>query len=112
MAIDMERFWEDDADKRPGVTDAHIADWEAKNGVKLPAILREALKRQNGGVIRYNDVRILPLEAIELPDGDFFEWVAPGTEAPNRNWLFQFAFGDEEPVYLMNFNAAGPQGEP
>jgi hypothetical protein len=65
MAIDFDHFWdESDEGKRPGITQEKVAAWEARHGVALPKVLRAALKRQNGGLVRYSTVRVLPLEKM------------------------------------------------
>ena len=76
-----------------GVSDAQLAAWERGHGVKLPQVLRDALKRQDGGVIRYSHVRVLPLEEIEPPDahglGRRVRLVTKGWLPYTLRWEFQ-----------------------
>src|SRR5216684_7546421 len=53
---------------QPRVTGKQIAAWERKHGVRLPEVLREAFARQDGGFVRENALRILPLAEIVNPD--------------------------------------------
>jgi hypothetical protein len=83
----------------PGVTGQQIAAWESEHGVALPEILRDALTRRNGGYVRETQFRILPLEEIDNPDEEFWEWAScDEEEVPDRTLVFRFAedeFGGE-----------------
>ncbi len=98
----------------PGVTDEQVAAWEGERGVRLPEVLREALRRQDGGYVRNCHVRVLPLDQIGPRGEDFWEWVGSSEEdVTNRQLVLHFA--DEEEFsgpFLLNYNACGPQGEP
>lgn len=115
MAIDFDHFWDTHNDelRDAGVSDDDIGMWEARNGVKLPESLAAALRRQNGGLVRYSSVWLHPLDQVTRSDGGLLGWVAPNrTEVSDRNLVFTFAHDDEEPVYVLNFNTNGPTGEP
>jgi hypothetical protein len=116
MAIDFDRFWENDEyePKPPGVSEQQLAAWEARQDVRLPHVLRAALGRQNGGLVRYSYVRILPLEEIAAPDEPFWQSLAEvDREAADRKLVFTFAWHEDgEPRYLINFNGRGRAGEP
>lgn len=114
MATYFDEIWDPaEEPRKAGVSDDDIAEWEARNGVKLPESLAAALRRQNGGLVRYGSVRLNPLDEITRPDGGLLGWVAPDrTEVPDRNLLFTFAHDEEEPVYVLNYNTKGRSGEP
>jgi SMI1/KNR4 family protein SUKH-1 len=126
--IDFDQFWADADEYRahaeeygipyqeplPGVSAAEIQRWEKTQGVSLPQALREALSRQNGGRVRYSEVRVLPLDEIQPAADDLWEYACYNEdEIPDRGLVFEFAqeeaFGGR---YFLNFNAQGPQGEP
>lgn len=103
----------------PGVSEAELAKWEQSNGVRLPEILRTALKIQNGGAIRNSETQAYALDSIVRPEakyGDDFwdmsiyeedEWF------PDKRLVFFFAEDNScRPMYLLDFNANGPEGEP
>jgi hypothetical protein len=97
----------------PGVTEEQIADWEHTRQVQLPDVLRRALMRQDGGFVRDTQFRILPLEEIDRPDDEFWEWVNyEKEEVPDRNMVFQFAEDESGGVYLLNFAAGAGDREP
>jgi hypothetical protein len=116
MTLDLDRLWDpDDAERpRPGVSPKEFAAWERRNGVKLPKVLRDALARQDGGLIRYSSVSVLPLHEIKPLGIDFWEDVGYSKKRiPKQNLVFDFAAAaDDEPIYFLNFNANGPRGEP
>ena len=61
--IDFDLFWGDE--EFPGVSEPQVQAWEARHQVALPAALRSALRRRDGGPVRGADVEILPLGEIE-----------------------------------------------
>lgn len=69
-----EAFWETDAEreKQPGVSEAGLDEWQNKNGVQLPDILREALSARNGGLLRNSDTTFFALSDIVRPDEEVF----------------------------------------
>jgi hypothetical protein len=97
-----------------GVTDEQVAAWEAERGVRLPEVLREALRRQNGGYVRNCHVRVLPLDQMCPGDDNFWEWVGSAEEdVANRQLVLRFAEEEEfGGTFLLNYNGCGPQGEP
>lgn len=113
MALNIARFW-DDSVPTPGVTDADIRQWESESGVALPAFLCAVLKQRNGGLVRNSSFQIAPLKSIVTPDDDFWEWVSYDEEAiPEQRLVFSFAMDHElGGMYLLNFNANGPDGKP
>jgi hypothetical protein len=113
MSLNFNLFW-DDQTGAAGVTDAEIASWERTHGVTLPALLREALKRHNGGIVRNTSLRIYSLSAIAPEDEGFWEWASFDEENfAERRLVMPFAEDcDTGGVYLLNFNANGPAGEP
>ncbi len=116
MAIDFDRFWEDDEyePKPPGVGEQQLAAWETRQDVRLPHALRAALGRQNGGLVRYSNVRILPLEEVVPADENLWQSLAEvDRDVADRQLVFTFAWDEDgEPQYLINFNAHGRAGEP
>jgi hypothetical protein len=115
MAVDPTKIWDDadDEPKQPGVTAADIAEWEDQHGLTLPKLLRELLALQDGGMVQHEPIRVLPLDEMVPPDEEFWNWtVIDESSVRNREWVITFAWGDDEPQYLLNFNAGGPHGEP
>jgi hypothetical protein len=49
MAIDLREFWGNNCYKHPPLTDAMVAEAEAILGVRLPPLLLDLLRIQNGG---------------------------------------------------------------
>lgn len=49
MAIDKNNFWDENYYKHPPLTDEMVADCEQQLGIKLPGLLIDLLKIQNGG---------------------------------------------------------------
>lgn len=116
MTIDLDRFW-DDADvepKQPGIEKQDLLAWQRRQGVLLPRVLRAVLHRQNGGLVRNSTLRILPLDEMVPMDEEFWEYADHDEESiRDRDQVLMFARDDNgEPIYLMNFNAYGPHGEP
>ena len=113
-------FWESDAgrEKQPGVSEAVLDEWQNANGVQLPAVLREALLVQNGGLLRNSDTTIFGLDDIVRPDEEVFYELEDdeelSAEFEDQGLVFAFAeeVNDGLPMYLLNFNANGPAGEP
>ncbi|HJT76362.1 MAG TPA: SMI1/KNR4 family protein, partial [Gemmataceae bacterium] len=97
-----------------GVTDEQVTAWEAERGVRLPEVLREALRRQGGGYVRDSHVRVLPLARMCPGDRDLWEWVDSSEEdVTNRELVLRFAEEEEfGGAYFLNYNTRGPQGEP
>lgn len=100
-------------DVLPGVTDEQIATWESEHDVRLPEVLRQGLARQNGGFVRDNPIRVLPLAEIEPLDDEFWEWAAyDEQDVPDRDLMFQFAEDEFSGSYFLNYGAGGPEQEP
>jgi hypothetical protein len=124
--INFDKFWADPDDEQdeeygydefgglPGVTLTEIHHWEQEHGVKMPATLRGALGRQNGGVVRYSSVQISRLDQILPVSDEVWEYGSyEEDEIPDRNLVFDFAqCGETGGQYFLNFNANGPEGEP
>jgi SMI1 / KNR4 family (SUKH-1) len=126
--INFDKFWDESGEHdddyaaygrdpeppQPGVTANEIQTWEQTHGVALPQALREALVRQNGGVVRYSSVRIQSLANIKPASEEFWTYACyPEDEIPDRRLVFEFADQEERGgQYLLNFNARGPRGEP
>jgi hypothetical protein len=99
--------------RRPGLAVGQIRKWETKHGVLLPEFLREALCRQNGGLLRHSDVRVNALEAFKLPDEDFWKYASYRKKLfRDAAKVFFFAEGECDRMLLLNFNENGPRGEP
>ena len=59
--IDFDRFWGDgEGPAALGVSEPQVQAWEARHQVALPAALRSALRRRDGGPVRDAEVEILP----------------------------------------------------
>ena len=115
MAIDFDHLWDpnDDEPRKAGVSAEDIARWEIRHALKLPDALARALRKQNGGLVRYSSVWLHPLNEITWADKSALGWVAPDAkEVPNRDLVVTFANDDDEPTYFLNYNANGPNGEP
>src|SRR5262249_53832199 len=111
--IDLEQFWADDSFEYPSVTEQEIQAWEREHGVALPQLLREVLRRQNGGTLRYAPVSVNRLRDIAPVDESFWEWVAFDEDEFEGRRGFRFASEDEAGGdYLLNYAAHGPRGEP
>jgi hypothetical protein len=97
----------------PGVTDEQIAAWESEHGVSLPQVLRQALMRRNGGFVRETQFRILPLEEIDNPDEEFWEWASyDEEEVPDRTLVFRFAEDEFGGECLLVYGADETEREP
>ena len=97
----------------PGVTGEQIATWESDHGVPLPLVLREALMRRNGGFVRETQFRILPLEEIDIPDEEFWEWASyEEEEVPDRTLVFRFAEDESGGECLLVYSASKTEREP
>jgi hypothetical protein len=91
---------------RPGVTAEQIADWEKAHRVRLPEVLRQALARQNGGFVRETRFQILPLEKIQNPVAEFWEWASyKADEVPDRGAVFRFAEDEFGGTHFLNYGA-------
>jgi hypothetical protein len=123
--IDFDRFWAD-CDETEAADDSGLAKplsgafvhelqgWEKRHGLTMPIALREAPIRQNGGVVRYSSVRILPVEEIQPASKEVWEFVSyDEADLPDRTLVFEFASDDESGgQYYLNFNARGRHAEP
>src|SRR5262249_54375199 len=98
----------------PGVSVEQIDAWEHNRGVRLPDVLRQAFAKQNGGFVYDSHLRILPLEEIDRPSDEFWEYACCEEEdVPDRNLIFRFAEEQEFSGELfLNYNVQGPQQEP
>jgi hypothetical protein len=125
--IDFDRFWTDpgtlpgmtEEQTQPGVSDEQIAAWERDRGVRLPDVLREALRRQNGGFVGDEETgcRILPLDRIVPMEDDAWEWAfcdEDEDDAPDRRLILEFGYGCDGTggTLYLNYADCGPQGEP
>jgi hypothetical protein len=97
----------------PGVKDAQLADWERGRGVCFPQVLRQAFAQQDGGFVRETQFRILPLDEIENPEAEFWQWASfEGVDVPDRRFVFQFAEDDVGGNYLLIYEAGRPEQDP
>ncbi len=112
--------WDTNAEpkKQPGVSEAELDAWQKSNGVQLPAVLREVLSVQNGGLMSNSDTTLFGLSDIVRPDEEVFYDLEDDEDLcakfEDRGLVFAFAeeVNDGLPMYLLNFNANGPTGEP
>src|SRR5262245_59200768 len=116
MSLKAGEVWEARKGKKKtaGASAAEIKKWETAHGVKLPALLRDALKIQNGGKVRYATIELHPLAEIAPLDEAFWSY-AYYSKKKFADKRIVFGFGestDGEPLYILNFNAKGPKGEP
>jgi hypothetical protein len=97
-----------------GITADRAAEWEGTHGVVLPVVLRQALAVQDGGYMRDTHFRILPLDEIDIPDDEFWEYASyEEGEIADRKLIFHFAWDEEvSGSYYLNYNAQGPEKEP
>jgi SMI1 / KNR4 family (SUKH-1) len=95
-----------------GVTEDQIAAWEKKHRVKLPKLLCEVLQLQNGGGVRDSDVCINALGGIEPVDTEMLFEELYEDEFADSRFVFEFASDGGEGIYLLDYNARGPNGEP
>ena len=114
--VDPEQLWAHGGAKtsRSGVGEGRLSDWEVRQGVRLPAILRLGYAKQDGGRVRHTDIELHPLDEIRRADKDFwrFEEIAP-EQARDQSLVFVLGEGASlGGEYLLNFNANGPGGEP
>ena len=122
--FDAANFWADSntessaggmnqAETAAGVSEGDVLKWEQQHSVKLPAIMRDVLSISNGGMLRYEEVRIARLSDFRpLPD-EFWEWSSHlDDEFVDRSLVIKFADGDSGGSYLLDFNANGSDGEP
>ncbi len=116
MKTPAAKIWDglETSKKNPGAAEKTITAWESKAGVKLPQFLREAIRAQNGGKVRYSSLMLFPLKSIVRKEGQFWEFAfCEDKEFEEKSLIF--AFGESEagePTYFLNFNANGPTGEP
>jgi hypothetical protein len=96
----------------PGVTEDQIAAWEKKHRVKLPKLFREVFQQQNGGGVRDSDVCINALGGIEPIDTVMLFEELYEDEFKDKRLVFEFGSDGGEGVYLLDYNARGPNGEP
>jgi len=79
----------------PALDDAEIARWEERHGVALPAVLREAYRQQNGGLIRSQRIFLYRLEEVEPVGPDYFADLGEEPPAPYDPALtFDFGYDD------------------
>ncbi len=110
--IDFDRFWGDgDGPAAPGVSEAQVQAWEARHQVALPAALRSALRRRDGGPVRGAEVEVLPLAEIQPADEEYLRFDEDVDRDPAL--VFRFGTGTESGGdYLMDYNAGGPEASP
>src|SRR5258708_4733344 len=97
----------------PGVKGEQIAAWERDHGVSLPDVLRQALARQDGGYLDEKQFRVLPLEEIENPGDEFWEWASyEESEVSDRGLIFRFGEDEFGGTYLLNYGACELDQEP
>jgi hypothetical protein len=104
-----------DMPSQPGVSDEQIAAWEHKQGLRLPDVLREALRRQNGGFVgdEQNGLIIQQLDRIVPMEEDVWEWVwCDEDDAPDQRLILELGHNDLGGVLYLDYNECGPQGEP
>jgi hypothetical protein len=108
MVIDFDTFWDgnDSERKKRAVTAEQVAAWEKRWQVALPTPLPAALQKQDGGLVRYSDVRVLPLGEMAPPPTEFWQDADyPKKDFRDRRLVITFAHGDDgEPHYFLNFN--------
>jgi hypothetical protein len=113
MTWNTSRFWEElepGQGTQVGVSLAAIADWEAKHKLPFPASLKAVYAVQNGGLIRYGDVVLLPLDQITWPKPEIWELFTNSNipfEDPS-SVLMLSAEEDSETFHVMDFSKAGP----
>jgi hypothetical protein len=114
MSLNYSELWAPTDQTVPaGVSEEQIAAWEGRHHVTLPRSLRKALKRQNGGLVQYSEVRIHELEQIVPVERQFWRHTMHSRKKfANAGLVFHFASADDEPLFFLNFNANGPEGEP
>jgi hypothetical protein len=115
MKTNVETPWDvkDRRKRRAGLAEAQIQKWETKHGVRLPRVLREALRQQNGGALRYSDVSVYALDGFKLPDEEFWEYASYNKRLfRDVAKVFFFAEGESGCTFLLNFKEKGPRDEP
>jgi hypothetical protein len=110
--IDFDRFWGGRQGlTAPGVSEPQVQAWEARHQVALPASLRSALRRRDGGPVRDVEVEIFPLGEIEPADEEFLRFDEDVDRDPAL--VFRFGIGREScGDYLMDYNTGGPEASP
>jgi hypothetical protein len=96
----------------PGVTREQIAAWEKKYRVKLPKLFREVFQQQNGGGVRDSEVCIHALGGIRPIDTEMLFEELYEDEFNDTELVFEWASDGGEGIYLLDYNARGPDGEP
>jgi SMI1 / KNR4 family (SUKH-1) len=95
-----------------GVTSEQMAAWEKKHCVKLPELFREVFRQQNGGGVRDSEVFINALGGIQPIDTEMLFEELYEDEFADTRLVFEFGSDGGEGIYLLDYNARGPNGEP
>jgi hypothetical protein len=107
--MDFDQFWGDNGESAaPGVSEQQLRAWEERYQVALPAALRWALRRRDGGHVCGAEVQILPLGEIQPADEESLSF----DEDADRDLALVFRFGrgrESGGDYLMDYNARGPE---
>ena len=127
---DRDRLWApplgnlDAEDIGPALDDAEITAWEARHGIRLPAILRRAYRQQDGGRVRDSErgaalVRLRDFEPKDVQEldvtfanedgrfntGRLFD---VGYDDTGANILLHYPDGDgAEPSAYFHYNDGG-----
>lgn len=104
-------IWTPDS-SAPPVPAAEIQAWEKEKGLRMPALLRDALMLHNGGtVVDTGDpvIEVRPLEEWELIDPELVELFK--YEGDPRQ-LMAFADSDYGDCYYLNYARCNTAGEP
>lgn len=105
------KIWTPDS-SAPPVPAAEIQAWEKEKGLRIPALLRDALMMHNGGTLLDSVdpvIEVRPLEEWELIDPELVELFK--YEGDPRQFM---AFADSEygSCYYLNYARCNADGEP
>ena len=97
---------------RPGPDETAIGAWEREHGVRLPAILRDALHVQDGGYVRGSRLQLRRLSEMEPLSGDAYAhlWDFQENREFGDPFKLHWVGADEESggVLILDYNT-GPE---
>ena len=104
----------------PAASEEQIATWERQQGLRLPALLRQAFTQQDGGYVRGRPIFLERLEAMtpvedglldyaELAESDL---VDAETGLDYGRMVYLGGDDDRGCMLLLYYGDNGPQGEP